>query len=76
MRKFSQIEKNQEIYLYPVPVIQNKKYLISCAGVAEAEKIVQLIEDRIVKHPDLDFSDFTFEKIHTDGRTQIIKIKT
>ncbi len=76
MRKFSLIEKTNEIYLYPTPVVQNKKYLISCANQHEAQRIKELIDSHTVKHPDSDMSDFIVEKIHTDGRTQILKLKT
>jgi hypothetical protein len=58
-------------YLFPVPVIKERKYLISCSSKDEAVLISEAILTQKIKHPDLISEDFIFLTYHSDKRTKI-----
>lgn len=58
-------------YLFPVPVLKERKYLISCSSKDEADLISEAIICKKVQHPDLITEDFIFLTYHTDKRTKI-----
>ncbi len=59
------------IYLFPVPVVKERKYLIFCSSQSEAEKLASAIKEEKVIHPDLISEDFIFLTYHTDKQTKI-----
>ena len=60
-----------KLYLFPVPVEKNRKYLIFCSNDEEAMKITELVKTGKVTHPDLISEDFIFLTYHTDKQTKI-----
>lgn len=71
MRELRQGKIDGKIYLFPVPVEKNRKYLIYCSTDEEATKIADLVKAGKVTHPDLLSSDFFFLTYHTDKQTKI-----
>lgn len=63
------------IYLFPVPVVKERKYLIACKDEAEAQRIQKIVKDEAVTHPDLISQDFVFLTYHTDKRTKIFVLR-
>lgn len=59
------------VYLFPVPVVKERKYLIFCTSKTEAESLAREIKEEIVTHPDLISDDFIFLTYHTDKQTKI-----
>ena len=59
------------IYLFPVPVVKDRKYLIFCSSQAEAEQIALDIKNEKITHPDLISEDFIHLTLHTDKQTKI-----
>ncbi len=59
------------IYLFPVPIVKDRKYLIACSSMEEAEKISSFIREEKVTHPDLISEHFLFLTYHTDKQTKI-----
>lgn len=59
------------IYLFPVPVVKDRKYLIACSTKAEAEQIMADVREEKVTHPDLISPHFVFLTYHTDKVTKI-----
>lgn len=76
MRDFKKVEIDGEIYLYPVPVIKNNKYLILCGSESDADQMLTALSQKKITHPDEGSNDFTTLRFHTDGRTPILKIKS
>ena len=72
-REFKKVEIDGSIHLYPIPVIKDKKYLIECRSDEEASKLMGLIEQNLIPHPDADLSGFQLKGHHTDGRTPIYR---
>ena len=62
---------NQKIYLFPYPVIKERKYLILCENEQQAQEIIQGVKDKKFQHPDLISDDFIFLTLHSDGVTKI-----
>jgi hypothetical protein len=62
---------NQKIYLFPVPVIKERKYLILCESESQAQQIIQKVGDKTLQHPDLISDDFLYLTLHSDGVTKI-----
>jgi hypothetical protein len=60
-----------KIYLFPIPVVKDRKYLIACSSEEEAKFICLAIQEERVVHPDLISEDFIFLTYHTDRRTKI-----
>jgi hypothetical protein len=73
MRELKITNINGTIYLYPVPVIKEKKYLIRCASMETAKEIIHEILENILSHPDDSEENFQFVSIHTDQRTKIFE---
>jgi len=71
MREMKSTVINGRIYLFPVPVIKGRKYLISCSTELEAEKISLAIKTKKIVHPDLVSENFLFLTHHTDNETKI-----
>lgn len=63
------------IYLFPVPVVAERKYLIFCSSLEEAEKITLAVQTELVTHPDLISEYFMFLTWHTDKKTKIFVFK-
>jgi hypothetical protein len=59
------------IFLYPVPVIKEKKYLIRCESLEKANELIQEISNQKIQHPDNGSPDFQFVSLHTDQQTKI-----
>lgn len=71
MREMRDTKIEGRIYLFPVPVVKDRKYLIFCSSEAEAEQIAQDIKSEKVTHPDLISEDFIHLTLHTDKQTKI-----
>ena len=59
------------IYLFPVPVVKDRKYLIFCTSPEEADKIITEVKEKKITHPDLISKHFVFLTYHTDKQTKI-----
>lgn len=59
------------MYLFPVPVIKERKYLIFCDSEDEALKIISHVLSKKLSHPDLISEDFIYLTHHTDKQTKI-----
>lgn len=71
MREMRTTKIEGRIYLFPVPVVKERKYLISCTSMEEAEKLAKAIQEEKVTHPDLISEDFIFLTFHSDKQTKI-----
>ena len=79
MRDFKKTILNHEIYLYPVPVIKNLKYLIRCSDIAQLEIIKKLIQQKVICHPDdLKTRSTYFDHVgtHSDKKTPVLELKS
>lgn len=74
MREMRQTKINGIIYLFPVPVVKDRKFLILCASELEAQKVATAIHEGKLVHPDLISEDFLFITFHTDNRTKIFSL--
>lgn len=74
-RSFKKIETEGKVYLYPIPVIKDHKYLILCDTEEGAEKILNLINTSAITHPDESGNNFVIIGHHTDGKTAILQYK-
>ena len=64
----------QEVpYLYPIPVIKEKKYLVRCESITRAHELMRKIAALEVAHPDLESTSFRFVTLHSDQRTKVIE---
>lgn len=71
MRELRVTTIEKRIYLFPVPVVKDRKYLIACKDMAEAEAIMRDVREGTVTHPDLISGHFIFLTYHTDKTTKI-----
>jgi hypothetical protein len=71
LRELKQTKIEGRIYLFPIPVIKDRKYLIACESEAQAEQISQAVRSQQITHPDLISPYFIFLTYHTDKRTKI-----
>lgn len=71
MRDLKLAKIEGRIYLFPVPVSPERKYLIFCSTELEAELICDLVKTKKVTHPDLISEHFVFLTYHTDKQTKI-----
>lgn len=71
MRELRLTKIEGRIYLFPVPVVQDRKYLIFCNTMEEAESIIKDVQEKKITHPDLLSEHFMFLTYHTDKRTKI-----
>jgi hypothetical protein len=74
MREFQSTKIDGRIYLFPVPVSKERKYLIFCSSDDEASFILRVIREKKVTHPDLVSGDFIFLTYHSDKQTKIYVI--
>lgn len=74
MRELKQGKIEGKIYLFPVPVMKDRKYLIYCSTEAEATRIHEAIKSKKITHPDLISEFFIFLTYHTDKQTKIFVI--
>jgi hypothetical protein len=66
----------QEVpYLYPIPVMKEKKYLVRCDSITRAHELMRKIASLEVAHPDLESTDFQFVAFHSDQRTKVIECR-
>lgn len=70
-RELRETKIEGRIYLFPVPVVKDRKYLIFCSSHEEAGKIIKAVDSGSVTHPDLISEDFIFLTYHTDNQTKI-----
>lgn len=71
MRELRQTKIDGRIYLFPVPVVKERKYLIFCSSEAEAQKISEAVREKKLTHPDLISEQFVFLTLHSDKQTKI-----
>lgn len=71
LRELRLTEIEGRIYLYPVPVVKDRKYLIYCSTKEEALKVMAAVASKKLQHPDLISEHFIFLTTHTDGQTKI-----
>jgi len=76
MRELRITKIENRIYLFPVPVMKDRKYLIFCSSTEEAERIIDEVRLNKVTHPDLISEDFIFLTLHTDKQTKIFVRKS
>jgi len=76
MRELRITKIENRIYLFPVPVTKDRKYLIFCSSTDEAERIIEEVRLNKVTHPDLISEDFMFLTYHTDKQTKIFVRKS
>jgi len=63
------------IFIYPHPVIKDKKYLIEFDDQDEAMKVISEIENDERPSPDENLSLMSEVDVHTDGNTVIYRLK-
>lgn len=61
------------VYLYPVPVMKENKYLVRCASLEKANELIEEITHQKISHPDDPGQDFQAVSIHTDQQTKILE---
>jgi hypothetical protein len=71
MREMKLAKIDGKVYLFPIPVVNHRKYLIYCSSEVEAEKIILAIKTKKITHPDLISSNFLYLTHHTDNQTKI-----
>jgi hypothetical protein len=71
MRELRVSEIEGRVYLFPVPVLKERKYLIACSSTTEARKIAEGVAKGLLTHPDLISDHFKHLTLHTDKQTKI-----
>ncbi len=71
MREMKTTKIEGRIYIFPVPVVKDRKYLISCSSLEDADKLARAIKEEKVTHPDLISEHFIFLTYHSDKQTKI-----
>lgn len=71
MREMKMTKIEGRIYLFPIPVVTERKYLIACSTEEEAHKISEAIRSKKISHPDLLSDHFLYLTHHTDRQTKI-----
>lgn len=71
MRELRLTKIEGKIYLFPVPVIKDRKYLIYCSTNEEAQNILKEVNSKEIPHPDLKSEFFVFLTYHSDKQTKI-----
>lgn len=74
MRELRATKIEGKVYLFPNPVLKDRKYLIYCVSEEEAKKITELVKAEKITHPDLISEHFTFLTFHTDKQTKVFVI--
>lgn len=65
---------NGKVYLFPVPVVKERKYLILCTSEEDARKLAGEVQEGTRRHPDLITDDFVFLTFHSDKQTKIFTL--
>ena len=68
--KFKIASNRQQHYLFPIPVIEDKKFLIETESLNEAQLLQRLLEAGWIVFNDEAPSEFWMEGLHADGRTR------
>jgi hypothetical protein len=76
MRELRITKINNKIYLFPVPVVKERKYLIFCSTMEEAEEVCKDVREQKITHPDLISEHFLFLTYHDDKETKIFVRKS
>ena len=71
MRELRTTTIDGKVYLFPEPVVAERKYLIFCSSKEEASKVTSAVRLKKVPHPDLVSEHFIFLTFHTDKKTKI-----
>lgn len=74
MRELNQGRIDGKIYLFPVPVLKDRKYLIYCSSEEEATLITEAVRLKKITHPDLISPHFMHLTFHSDKQTKIFVI--
>ena len=69
------VRVRDRIFIYPVPVIKNKKYLIEVSSEIQAQQIIKDLENGSVKSPDENLDHLEEIGLHTDQQTKIYQFK-
>ncbi|MCE3012302.1 MAG: hypothetical protein LW878_04475 [Proteobacteria bacterium] len=75
MRELKTTKIEGRIYLFPIPVMKDRKYLVLCTTESEAQLIAEEVESGKLQHPDLISEDFVFLTFHSDKQTKIFVVK-
>ena len=71
MRELKSTRIEGKTYLFPIPVLKERKYLIFCPNTIVADKIAEAVRSKKITHPDLISEHFVFLTYHTDQQTKI-----
>lgn len=71
MRDLRSTKIEGKVYLFPVPVVKERKYLIYCQDQQQADEIAAAVQNKQVTHPDLISEYFLYLALHTDQQTKI-----
>lgn len=74
MRELRKTQIEGRFYLFPIPVVKERKYLIFCSNEAEADRISEAVRKKEITHPDLISEYFLFLTLHSDKQTKIFVI--
>lgn len=74
MRELRITTINGKVYLFPIPVVKERKYLVLCASEEVATRIAGKVQKGDLAHPDLITEDFTFLTLHNDKQTKIFTL--
>jgi hypothetical protein len=74
MRELRPTTINGKVYLFPVPVVKERKYLVLCASEEVALKIAAQVKLGNLRHPDLITDDFVYLTLHNDKQTKIFTL--
>lgn len=74
MRELRITTINGKVYLFPVPVVKERKYLVLCASEEAALKIAAEVQKGNLGHPDLITDDFVYLTLHNDKQTKIFSL--
>ena len=61
------------VYLYPVPVLKENKYLVRCESMQKAHELIDDISKGKTSHPDNPNEHFKVIALHTDQQTKIFE---
>ena len=61
------------VYLYPVPVLKENKYLVRCESIEKAHELINDISNNNISHPDNYHEHFQVVSLHTDQQTKILE---
>ena len=61
------------VYLYPIPVLKENKYLVRCESIQKAHELIDDISNHKTSHPDNPHEHFQVVALHTDQQTKIFE---